>query len=204
MPRRSLLALLAAVALAAPAASAQPAADDPAPRRHQAELLGLFVSPTGEPIDDVYGSHSGVAARYTFLLRPRWELAVEVGTRQADGTTVGFPVPAELEVLHAAALASRRWGPGVERADRWSVSAGAGVVLLDVEETLSFEGPVTATDTLAGALVRAGGRWPVSSSWGLSAEGRFTVMQDAEAPGPNIEPADFGAFELAAGVFVAF
>jgi hypothetical protein len=206
VPAAALVALIS-LALAAPASGQAPAATTAAdpPRRHELALLGLFVSPTGDPVDEVYGSHAGAALRYTYRLAPRWSLAGEIGSRQADGTTPGFGFPAELDVLHAAATASRLWGPGVDRADRWTASLGAGVILLDVEEEVRFLAePVTAGDTLTGLLLHAGARWPLRPSWGLTAEARYTAMEDAESPGPGLEPADFGALEVAAGVFVAF
>lgn len=197
-------ALLLAVTWAGPA-TAQVADPAPAARRHHVELLGLYVSPTGDPVDEVYGAHSGVAVRYSFQLRPRWSLAGELGRRQADGSTTAFGFPADLEVSHAAVLASYHWGPGVGRSDRWTASIGAGFVVQDVEEEVGFpDATVSASDTVNGLLVRAGGRWPIRSSWGLTAEGRVTAMEDAESPGGGGEGADFGTFEVAAGVFFSF
>lgn len=210
MPRRSWSpgSLAGALLLAAAwgvAAAAQVADPAPAARRHQVELLGLYVSPTGDPVDEIYGGHPGAAVRYSFQLRPRWSLSAEIGQRQADGSTTGFGFPADLEVSHAAVLASYHWGPGVAQAARWSASAGAGVVMQDVEEEVRFpDATVSASDSVNGLLVRAGARWPIRPSWGLTAEGRVTAMEDAESPGGGVEPADFGAFEVAAGVFFSF
>lgn len=197
-------ALLLAMACTGMAA-AQGGGPAPEARRHQVELLGLYVSPTGDPLDEVYGAHSGAAVRYSFQLRPRWSLSGEVGRRQANGSTTAFGFPADLEVLHAAVLTSYHWGPGATRPGRWTASAGAGVVVQDVEEEVRFlDATVDAGDTMAGVLVRAGGRWPIWPSWGLSAEGRVTATDDAESPGGDVEGADFGAFEVAAGVFFSF
>jgi hypothetical protein len=210
MPRPAWSPLsVAAALLLAPVATAPAAAQvaDPAPaaRRHQVELLALYVSPTGDPVDEVYGGHPGAAVRYSFQLRPRWSLSGEIGQRQADGSTTTFGFPADLEVLHAAVLASYHWGPGITQAGRWSASAGAGFVIQDVEEEVRFpDGTVSASDSVNGLLVRAGGRWPLGPSWGLSAEGRVTAMEDAESPGGGVEGADFGAFEVAAGIFFSF
>lgn len=203
----AVVAALTSLALAAPAAAqdapARPAGDPP--RRHELALLGLFVSPTGEPVDEVYGSHTGAALRYTFHWGRRWSVAGELGTRVADSTTSSFGFPSQLDVLHAAATASRRWGPGVDRADRWSAALGAGVIVLDVEEEVRFfDEPITASDTLTGLLLHAGARWPLGPAWGLTTDARYTAMEDAESPGPGLEPADFGALEVAAGVYFAF
>lgn len=204
-PPPSVAAALLLAAVATAPAAAQVADPAPAARRHQVELLALYVSPTGDPVDEVYGGHPGAAVRYSFQLRPRWSLSGEIGQRQADGSTTTFGFPADLEVLHAAVVASHHWGPGVTRAGRWSASAGAGVVIEDVEEEVRFpDATATAGETLTGLLVRAGGRWPIRHSWGLTAEGRLTAMEDASSPGGGIEPADFGAFEVAAGVFFSF
>jgi hypothetical protein len=203
-PGGAAAALLLAAGWIAPAA-AQVADPAPAARRHHVELLGLYVSPTGEPIDDVYGAHSGVAVRYSFQLRPRWSLAGELGRRQVDGSTTAFGFPAELEVTHAAVVASYCWGPGVGRSDRWAASLGAGFVVQDVEEEVGFpDATLQASDTVNGLLVRAGGRWPIRPSWGLTAEGRVTAMEDAASPGGSVEGADFGAFEVRAGLFFSF
>lgn len=201
-------AIAAALLLAAAwgvAAAGQAADPAPTARRHRVELLALYVSPTGDPVDEVYGGHPGAAVCYSFQLRPRWSLSGEIGQRRADGSTTAFGFPADLEVLHAAVIASYHWGPGVTQAGRWSASAGAGVVMQDVEEEVRFpDVTVSASDTVNGLLVRAGGRWPIRPSWGLSAEGRVTAMEDAESPGGGGEPADFGTFEVAAGVFFSF
>lgn len=210
MPRPACSPLTVAAALLLAAVSTAPAAAqlaDPAPaaRRHQVELLALYVSPTGDPVDEVYGGHPGTAVRYSFRLRPRWSLSGEVGQRQADGSTTAFGFPADLEVLHAAVLANYHWGPGVAQPGRWSASAGAGVVMQDVEEEVRFpDATVSASDSVNGLLLRAGGRWPLGRAWGLTAEGRVTAMEDAESPGGGGEGADFSAFEVAAGVFFSF
>ena len=210
MPRPACSPLTVAAALLLAAVSsvpvgAQVADPAPTPRRHQIELLALYVSPTGDPVDEVYGGHPGAAVRYSFQLRPRWSLAGEIGQRQADGSTTAFGFPADLEVLHAAVLASYHWGPGVTQAGRWTAAAGAGVVMQDVEEEVRFpDATVSASDSVNGLLLRLGGRWPLGPAWGLTAEGRATAMEDAESPGGGGEGADFGTFEVAAGVFFSF
>lgn len=197
-------ALLIAAGWIAPAA-AQVADPAPAPRRHQVELLGLYVSPTGDPVDEVYGGHSGAAVRYSFQLHPRWSLSAELGRRQADGSTTAFGFPADLEVSHTALLASYHWGPGVAQAGRWGASVGAGYVAQEVDEEVRFpDATARASDSVGGLLLRAGGRWPVRPSWGLTAEGRVTAMEDAASPEGGRDSADFGSFEVAAGVFFSF
>ncbi|HUF36420.1 MAG TPA: hypothetical protein VMN37_10750 [Gemmatimonadales bacterium] len=209
MPRPACSPLtVAAALLLAEVATVQAAAQvaDPAPagRRHQIELLALYVSPTGDPVDEIYGGHPGAAVRYSFQLRPRWSLAGEIGQRQADGSTTAFGFPADLEVLHAAVLANYHWGPGVRQSGRWTAAAGAGVVMQDVEEEVRFpDATVSASDSVNGLLLRAGGRWPLGPAWGLTAEGRVTAMEDAESRGGG-EGADFGTFEVAAGAFFSF
>lgn len=206
-PRRAgsaAAALLLAAAWLAPASAQVVTPASPA-GRNQVELLALYVSPIGDPVDEVYGGHTGAAVRYSFQLRPRWSLSGELGQRQADGSTTAFGFPAELEVTHAAVTGNYHWGPGVADAGRWSASAGAGAILQDVEEEVRFPGEIArASDSVTGLLVRAGGRWPIGSLWGLAGEGRFTAMEEAASPGGGVEGADFGAFEVAAGVFFSF
>lgn len=194
--------LILVLALVASPALAQ---TDEAARRHRVELLGLFVTPTDDVVDDVYGSHAGFAVRYALRVSPKWGLEVELGQRQAEGSTGIFGFPADLEVLHGTLLGAYHWGPGVAQPGRWTVSLGAGILFEDVEEEVRFPDELaTASETLLGGLLRAGLRWPVRPAWGLTAETRLSLLEDSSPPESGVEPANLGALELAAGVFVAF
>lgn len=199
VPRSACVALVAAAAWTA-AAAAQDAALSRVERPSRVEVLALFVSPTDDPLADVYGGHTGVAARYGRRLGARFGLAVEVGQRSASGSTPVTGSRAELDATHGALTG--RWHFGRDPLGPWDSWLGAGVLYQSVEETVRFpDEAVSADDTTTGALLGLGVFRSGRGGWGFGGEVRYSVLS---ATGGTGEDADLNALEVLAGVAYSF
>lgn len=206
-PRGRLLGKVAvafvAAAASAAAATAQVADGSALPRPNRLDVMALFVSPTAEPVEDVYGSHTGVAVRFGRRLGQRFGLAVEVGQRSASGSTPTTGSRAELDTTHAALTA--RWHPrggGAATAVGWEPWLGAGLLYQSLEETVRFpDETVSGDDSATGALLGLGVSRTGRSGWGFGGEVRYALLSATDGAGEDV---DLDALEVLAGVGYSF
>lgn len=193
------LAVVATASAWSTAAVAQDGSSTPLERPNRFGVAALYVSPAASPLDDVYGSHTGVALRYARRLGHRFGLGFEVGRRSASGETEIVAADAELDGTHAAVTA--RWHLDRDFVNPWSSWLSAGVVYQSVEETVEFpDGTASADDSGTGALLGLGLSRTGRSGWGFDAELRYTVLSVTGGAGEDV---DLDAFEIVAGVAYA-
>lgn len=191
---------LIAAGMSASIASAQVAAEPADARPNQVDLLVLLARPTADPIDEVYGDHTGFAVRYARRLGRRFGLAAELGQRSASGTTPLTRSDADLDVLHGAFTVRLHVGGDVDAA--WDSWFGVGLLYQDVEEEVRFpDGTASGADTATGPLAAFGLRWRGRSGWGIGGEIRYSQASISAESG---EDTDLDSLDMAAGVSYSF
>lgn len=191
---------LLAAGMSASIASAQVAAEPADTRPSQVDLLVLLARPTGDPIDEVYGDHTGFAVRYAHRLGRRFGLAAELGQRSASGTTPLTRSDAELDVLHGAFTVRLHVGGDADAA--WDPWFGIGLLYQDVEEEVRFpDGTASGADSATGPLAAFGLRWRGRSGWGIGGEIRYSQASISAEGGDDT---DLDGLDVAAGLSYSF
>lgn len=198
-----LIAVLVAVALAPAAARAQAQTVDAEPRRHAVALLVLLDLPADGPVSEVYGSHPGLAGRYSFRASELLSIAGDLSYRGPGGETASFGLEADLEVVQFAAML--RYHPPLglspDALDLW---LGGGLVVQSIEERVGFpDGPLQDEDSGAGWAVGAGVARHLGDNWGVLADVRFSRLSISSGL-EGVDDAELGGLELLGGVFVSF
>lgn len=191
---------LLAAGMSASIAAAQVAAEPADARPNQVDLLVLLARPTADPIDEVYGDHTGFAVRYARRLGRRFGLAAELGQRSASGTTPLTRSDAELDVLHGAFTVRLHVRGDADAA--WDPWFGIGLLYQDVDEEVRFpDGTASGADTATGPLAAFGLRWRGRSGWGIGGEIRYSQASISAEGG---EDTDLDGLDVAAGVSYSF